>query len=188
MFRSSHLKLTEYGRKRRSISSFLTRMCRLLVVKSTTPVLLAHILTAPAHSIINQASDSRLRLDARSINADGFGVGWYPTAEEHDAGGENKPCIFRMSVSLFSQSFRKCISILTRWNGTGSRLLGRIRTYIVSLTSACFLEGQGGVLMEMIESNHPWFSLMSAQVRPELSPTRTVVSRTLSIVQPTRTD
>ena len=71
-------------------------MCRLLVVKSTTPVLLAHILTAPAHSIINQASDSRLRLDARSINADGFGVGWYPTAEEHD--DENKPCIFRMSV------------------------------------------------------------------------------------------
>ena len=31
---------------------------------------------APAHSIIRQASDSRLRLDAMSLNADGFGVGW----------------------------------------------------------------------------------------------------------------
>jgi hypothetical protein len=32
--------------------------------------------SAPAHSIIRQASDSRLRLDAMSLNADGFGVGW----------------------------------------------------------------------------------------------------------------
>lgn len=75
-------------------------MCRFLVVKSTKPILLAQILTAPAHSIINQASDSRLRLDARSINADGFGVGWYPTEEEQDE--ENKPCIFRMITPAWS--------------------------------------------------------------------------------------
>ncbi|KAI5478960.1 glutamine amidotransferase [Pseudohyphozyma bogoriensis] len=54
-------------------------MCRLLVVKSEEPIQLALLLTAPAHSIINQASDSRLRLDSGAVNADGFGVGWYPS-------------------------------------------------------------------------------------------------------------
>lgn len=37
---------------------------RLLVVKAEQPIQLAQLLTKPAHSIINQASDSRLRLDA----------------------------------------------------------------------------------------------------------------------------
>jgi hypothetical protein len=39
-------------------------MCRLLVVKSNDPIQLSQLITAPAHSIINQASDSRLRLDS----------------------------------------------------------------------------------------------------------------------------
>ncbi|KNE87626.1 hypothetical protein PSTG_18987, partial [Puccinia striiformis f. sp. tritici PST-78] len=39
------------------------------------PIVLAHLITKPSHSIINQAFDSRLRLDARPVNADGFGVG-----------------------------------------------------------------------------------------------------------------
>ncbi|KAF9519450.1 hypothetical protein BS47DRAFT_1337313 [Hydnum rufescens UP504] len=51
-------------------------MCRVVAVKSTTPIQLAHLLTRPRHSIINQAFDSRLRLDLRRpINGDGFGVG-----------------------------------------------------------------------------------------------------------------
>jgi len=86
---------------------------RLLVVKAEEPIQLAQLLTKPAHSIINQASDSRLRLDAgcvppplllptwhpltldssrRSINADGFGVGWYPTDTDPGSPG---PCVFR---------------------------------------------------------------------------------------------
>jgi glutamine amidotransferase len=66
-------------------------MCRLLIYKGTSPVQLSHVrvlfqytvvltspqlLTRPAHSIINQAFDSRLRVDLRRpINGDGFGVG-----------------------------------------------------------------------------------------------------------------
>lgn len=48
-------------------------MCRLLIFKGE-PIGLSHLITKPSHSIINQAFDSRLRLDARPINADGFGV------------------------------------------------------------------------------------------------------------------
>ena len=67
-------------------------MCRLLIYKGTSPVQLSHVrvplertdvltspqqlLTRPAHSIINQAFDSRLRVDLRRpITGDGFGVG-----------------------------------------------------------------------------------------------------------------
>ncbi len=53
-------------------------MCRLLVFKGTEPIQISQLVTKPAHSIINQAFDARLRLDAtRSVNGDGFGVGWY---------------------------------------------------------------------------------------------------------------
>lgn len=51
-------------------------MCRFVIYKGTAPVQLSHLLTRPCHSIINQAFDSRLRLDhRRPINGDGFGVG-----------------------------------------------------------------------------------------------------------------
>ncbi|PWN29605.1 N-terminal nucleophile aminohydrolase [Jaminaea rosea] len=53
-------------------------MCRLLVFKGIEPITLSNLVTKPAHSIINQAFDARLRLDAtRSVNGDGFGLGWY---------------------------------------------------------------------------------------------------------------
>lgn len=53
-------------------------MCRFVIYKGTDPVQLSHLLTRPCHSIINQAFDSRLRLDhRRPINGDGFGVGEY---------------------------------------------------------------------------------------------------------------
>lgn len=53
-------------------------MCRFVIYKGTAPVQLSHLLTRPCHSIINQAFDSRLRLDhRRPINGDGFGVGEY---------------------------------------------------------------------------------------------------------------
>ncbi|TNY21484.1 nucleophile aminohydrolase [Rhodotorula diobovata] len=73
--------------------------CRLLVVKAEEPIQLAQLLTKPAHSIINQASDSRLRLDAGSINADGFGVGWYPTDTDPGTPG---PCVFRSITPAWS--------------------------------------------------------------------------------------
>ncbi|CAM0134736.1 glutamine amidotransferase subunit [Umbelopsis sp. WA50703] len=68
-------------------------MCRLLLYKGKQPIQLAHLLTKPAHSIINQSFDSRLRIDRRRpINGDGFGVGWYEQDTESETA--NTPCIF----------------------------------------------------------------------------------------------
>lgn len=68
-------------------------MCRLLIYKGNT-ITLADILTRPTHSIINQAFDSRLRIDTRRpINGDGFGVGWYTGSEDGQDTGPG-PCIF----------------------------------------------------------------------------------------------
>ncbi|KAJ8595922.1 N-terminal nucleophile aminohydrolase [Rhizopogon salebrosus TDB-379] len=68
-------------------------MCRFVIYKGTSPVQLSHLLTRPCHSIINQAFDSRLRLDhRRPINGDGFGVGWYDSVYDEELGSQ--PCIF----------------------------------------------------------------------------------------------
>ncbi|KAK9453405.1 nucleophile aminohydrolase [Dipodascopsis uninucleata] len=69
-------------------------MCRFLIYKGRQPILLAHLLTRPEHSIINQSYDSRLRIDTRRpINGDGFGVGYYctDTCDPELSGG---PCVF----------------------------------------------------------------------------------------------
>lgn len=63
-------------------------MCRFMIFKGRDPMVLSDLLTKPAHSIINQSFDSRLRLDMRNpINGDGFGVGYYSEASE--------PCVFK---------------------------------------------------------------------------------------------
>ncbi|KAK9379206.1 nucleophile aminohydrolase [Kockiozyma suomiensis] len=68
-------------------------MCRFLIFKGRDPILLAHLLTRPEHSIINQSYDSRLRIDQRRpINGDGFGVGYYTTESDPELG--DAPCIF----------------------------------------------------------------------------------------------
>jgi len=68
-------------------------MCRFVIYKGTSPVQLSHLLTRPCHSIINQAFDSRLRVDRRRpINGDGFGVGWYDSVFDEELGSQ--PCIF----------------------------------------------------------------------------------------------
>lgn len=68
-------------------------MCRFLIFKGKEPIRLSHLLTKPAHSIINQSFDSRLRLDTRRpMNGDGFGVAYYPLDKELDIDG---PCMFK---------------------------------------------------------------------------------------------
>lgn len=58
-------------------------------------MLLANLLTRPAHSIINQSYDSRLRLDSRRpINGDGFGVGYYPRNRHDPELGDGGPCVY----------------------------------------------------------------------------------------------
>ncbi|KAK9386729.1 nucleophile aminohydrolase [Lipomyces mesembrius] len=68
-------------------------MCRFLIFKGRDPILLAHLLTRPEHSIINQSYDSRLRIDnRRPINGDGFGVGYYTPEADPELG--DGPCVF----------------------------------------------------------------------------------------------
>ncbi|KAF8632548.1 hypothetical protein AX15_001763 [Amanita polypyramis BW_CC] len=68
-------------------------MCRFVIYKGVSPVQLSHLLTRPCHSIINQAFDSRLRIDRRRpMNGDGFGVGWYDSVYDEELG--RQPCIF----------------------------------------------------------------------------------------------
>lgn len=63
-------------------------MCRFMIYKGRESMVLSDLLTKPAHSIINQSFDSRLRLDMRNpINGDGFGVGYYSSS--------NQPCVFK---------------------------------------------------------------------------------------------
>lgn len=92
-------------------------MCRLLIYKGKT-ITLADILTRPTHSIINQAFDSRLRIDTRRpINGDGFGVGWYSKEEEVSETGPG-PCIFT--------------SITPAWNNQNLvRLSEKTRSHLV---------------------------------------------------------
>ncbi|KAI8138952.1 nucleophile aminohydrolase [Fennellomyces sp. T-0311] len=77
-------------------------MCRLLLYKGKQPILLADLLTNPAHSIINQSFDSRLRIDhRRPLNGDGFGVGWF---DVEDQDSTHTPCIFTSVTPAWSNS------------------------------------------------------------------------------------
>jgi len=92
-------------------------MCRFVIYKGTSPVQLSHLLTRPCHSIINQAFDSRLRLDRlRPMNGDGFGVGWYDSVYDEELGSQ--PCIFT--------------SVTPAWNNANlTRLAEKIKSPLV---------------------------------------------------------
>ncbi|KAJ7932443.1 N-terminal nucleophile aminohydrolase [Mycena leptocephala] len=92
-------------------------MCRFVIYKGTSPVQLSHLLTRPCHSIINQAFDSRLRLDRRRpMNGDGFGVGWYDSVYDEELG--TQPCIFT--------------SVTPAWNNINlTRLAEKIKSPLV---------------------------------------------------------
>ncbi|KAK3815331.1 MAG: nucleophile aminohydrolase [Benniella sp.] len=112
-------------------------MCRMLLYKGNQPIQLAHLLTKPAHSIINQSFDSRLRLDTRRpINGDGFGVGWYES--EPDPELSPAPCIFT--------------SVTPAWNNLNLiRLAEKIKSPLV------FAHVRASTAGSVSESNcHPW--------------------------------
>lgn len=74
-------------------------------------MMLSDLLTRPAHSIINQSFDSRLRLDMRNpINGDGFGVGFYGEKEE--------PCVFKAITPAWNN-----VNLNSLSNGTESDLV-----------------------------------------------------------------
>ncbi|KAH7104128.1 glutamine amidotransferase [Auriculariales sp. MPI-PUGE-AT-0066] len=112
-------------------------MCRLVIYKGTTPIQLSHLLTRPAHSIINQAFDSRLRVDLRRpINGDGFGVGWYDSVYDEETGSE--PCIFT--------------SITPAWNNANlTRLAEKIKSPLVFAHVRATTAGSLS-----LDNCHPW--------------------------------
>lgn len=74
-------------------------------------MMLSDLLTRPAHSIINQSFDLRLRLDMRNpINGDGFGVGFYGEKEE--------PCVFKAITPAWNN-----VNLNSLSNGTESDLV-----------------------------------------------------------------
>lgn len=79
-------------------------------------MVLSDLLTKPAHSIINQSFDSRLRLDMRNpINGDGFGVGYYSST--------NQPCIFKAITPAWNN-----VNLNNLSQGTESQLVfGHVR-------------------------------------------------------------
>ncbi|KAK0556899.1 glutamine amidotransferase subunit [Tilletia horrida] len=112
-------------------------MCRLLVFKSADAYQLSHIITKPAHSIINQAFDARLRLDVtRAVNGDGFGVGWYDAEPDPELG--SAPCIFT--------------SVTPAWNNQNlQRLAEKIKSPLV------FAHVRASTSGALSETNcHPW--------------------------------
>ncbi|KAK3948497.1 nucleophile aminohydrolase [Pseudoneurospora amorphoporcata] len=74
-------------------------MCRFLVYKGSDEILLSKLVLDPAHSILKQSFDSRLRLDTRrgQNNADGFGIGFYTDPKLGSA-----PCLFTSTTPAWN--------------------------------------------------------------------------------------
>ncbi|ORZ10583.1 nucleophile aminohydrolase [Lobosporangium transversale] len=109
----------------------------MLLYKGRQPIQLAHLLTKPAHSIINQSFDSKRPVDGRRlINGDGFGVGWYEPESSID--GSAAPCIFT--------------SVTPAWNNMNLiRLANKIKSPLV------FAHVRAAAAGSVSESNcHPW--------------------------------
>ncbi|KAL6948514.1 glutamine amidotransferase subunit [Hanseniaspora vineae] len=108
-------------------------MCRFLIFKGKEPIKLSHLLTRPAHSIINQSFDSRLRLDRRRpINGDGFGVAYYPTDRDLEQDG---PCLFKAITPAWNNQNLETLAEKTK----SSLVFGHVRasTYGVLSETNC---------------------------------------------------
>lgn len=80
-----------------------------MIYKGKDSMMLSDLLTRPAHSIINQSFDSRLRLDMRNpINGDGFGVGYYRSTSE--------PCVFKAITPAWNNVNLNLLSNCTESN------------------------------------------------------------------------
>ncbi|KAG9243272.1 nucleophile aminohydrolase [Calycina marina] len=89
-------------------------MCRFLVYKGSDEILLSKLILDPAHSILTQSFDSRLRLDRRRPhNGDGFGIGYYTDPK---LGPE--PCIFTSTTPAWN-----CINLQRIASKTASPLI-----------------------------------------------------------------
>ncbi|KAH8790736.1 nucleophile aminohydrolase [Hyaloscypha finlandica] len=89
-------------------------MCRFLVYKGSDEILLSKLILDPAHSILIQSFDPRLRLDMRRPhNGDGFGIGYYT---EPKLGPD--PCIFTSTIPAWN-----CVNLQRIASKTASHLI-----------------------------------------------------------------
>ncbi|KAK3901158.1 nucleophile aminohydrolase [Staphylotrichum tortipilum] len=90
-------------------------MCRFLVYKGSDEILLSKLVLNPAHSILKQSFDSRLRLDTRrgQNNADGFGIGFYTDSKLGAA-----PCLFTSTTPAWN-----CVNLQRLASKTASHLI-----------------------------------------------------------------
>lgn len=80
-------------------------------------MLLSNLLTKPAHSIINQSFDSRLRIDHQPVNGDGFGVGYYTLEDEQNevqSGHVSGPCVYKAITPAWNNLNLQRLSEKTR--------------------------------------------------------------------------
>ncbi|KZZ98352.1 glucosamine 6-phosphate synthetase [Moelleriella libera RCEF 2490] len=90
------------------------------VYKGSDEILLSKLILDPAHSILKQSFDSRLRLDTRrgQNNADGFGIGFYTDPKLGSA-----PCLFTSTIPAWN-----CTNLHRIASKTASRLIfGHVR-------------------------------------------------------------
>ncbi|MGP4109936.1 class II glutamine amidotransferase [Streptomyces sp. 4N509B] len=79
-------------------------MCRHLAYLGPSRSL-ARLLLKPAHGLLSQAWAPRLMeplAGGRAVNADGFGIGWYPPVPDTDAAG--RPARYRRAVPVWTDA------------------------------------------------------------------------------------
>lgn len=123
-------------------------MCRFLIFKGKEPLRLSHLLTRPAHSIINQSFDSRLRLDRRRpVNGDGFGVAYYPQEKELNQDG---PCVFRAITPAWNNQNLETLAektkselVFAHVRASTYGILSETNCHPFSYHSLCFMHNGG---------------------------------------------
>ncbi|MET8203558.1 ergothioneine biosynthesis protein EgtC [Micromonospora taraxaci] len=109
-------------------------MCRHLVYLGR-PVTLAEVLFDPPHSLVRQSWAPRDMRGGGTINADGFGVAWYP--------GEGEPVRYRRAQPIWSDPTIAQLAAVTR----AGAVLAAVRSATVGMAvldgaAAPFAEGR----------------------------------------------
>lgn len=86
------------------------------VYKGSDEILLSKLILDPAHSILTQSFDARLRLDHGRNNADGFGIAYYNSPEKRPQAAT--PCIFTSTTPAWN-----CANLHRLANHTTSHLI-----------------------------------------------------------------
>eukprot|EP01083_Nonionella_stella_P294171 1000268_1 len=112
-------------------------MCRFLILKSKSNIILADIITRPDLSLIRQSYECKERLESDglppSLNADGFGVGWFSEDSVcnrsshdtlHEESVEEEKCCLQEPVLFHSTT--------PAWSNRNlARLCARVRSRLV---------------------------------------------------------